>query len=111
MIGGCCPRTGGLLGSYWPPPPIRTHWPFQSGKLALSCDHAPVPAAHNAATNAIDAVKPRSIMASSLQLLLPTANTPNGENHGAAAATLVLKITPLGARRGRGRSSPDNSIV
>src|SRR4051812_12735731 len=37
VIGGCCPRTGGLVGSYWPPAPMRTHSPFQLGNFERSC--------------------------------------------------------------------------
>src|SRR5258708_38895639 len=38
--GACCPRVLGLLGSHWTPP-IRSHWPDESGYLASSNALAP----------------------------------------------------------------------
>src|SRR5215831_7869254 len=55
LSGACCPRPGGLLGSYrgGPPSGTLTHWPDQFGYLPKSTICAGAPVAHNAAMTAI----------------------------------------------------------
>src|SRR5262249_9504012 len=39
VSGACCPRPMGLVGSHCMPP-VRSHWPDQSGYLVSSCARA-----------------------------------------------------------------------
>src|SRR5262249_46310400 len=80
--------------------PIRTHWPFQSGNLELSCDQALVLAAHSTATNVIDTIVARSAMASSLMIASAAGRRDETPTVGSG---FVLKATPPDGSRGRGR--------
>src|SRR5438132_1351422 len=72
VIGGCCPRTGGLVVSHWPPPPMRTHCPFQLGYFDSSNACAPETARHSAAASAKE---PRS----DLRVVVLPAGDPFGD--------------------------------
>src|SRR6266702_2554880 len=98
VSGGCCPRAGGLAGSYWPPAPVRTHWPFQSGNLELSCDQAAGPG-HSTANNAISANETRfDIAAFPLVLMLVPWNEIYRSPVGAEGSCVSKpRISPLHA--------------
>src|SRR5215472_3892297 len=71
LSGACCPRPGGLLGSYRGGPPSGTlaHWPDQFGYLPKSTICASAPVAHKAAVRATAPIDLAYCMKSSLRRL------------------------------------------
>src|SRR5260370_39452616 len=69
LSGACCPRPGGLLGSYrgGPPSGTRAHWPDQFGYLPKSTICAGAPVAHKAAVTAMAPIDLAYCMESSLR--------------------------------------------
>src|SRR5262245_603677 len=66
VSGGAWPRPPGFDGSYWPPP-MRTHWPFQSGYLLSLCALLIAAGRHSASASTIDPTALRPLI-----LVLPT---------------------------------------
>jgi hypothetical protein len=61
VSGGAWPRPPGFDGSYWPPP-MRTHWPFQSGYLLSICALLKVGGRQSANASTIDPTAVRPVM-------------------------------------------------
>src|SRR5215831_14140519 len=109
LSGACCPRPGGLLGSYrgGPPSGTRAHWPDQFGYLPKSTICAGAPVAHKAAMSTMAKIDLAYSMKSSLRglaqsqvrpLLSPKITTGHHSRHFEA---------PVTTRRPSRRTHPD----